>query len=135
MFEHWYKEVNNQGLYYKSILTVNSILGVPSPITVEKFLKKNCKYNQYEVLSKSSWETFKKFSKLYEPQGLLGICYVTIFGRVVYKKSSRFLEQISGSFWYFFTKSFLVARPFRFLAINIKSLIMITLEAKLKVPI
>ena len=93
MFEHWYKEVNNQGLYYKSILTVNSILGVPSPITVEKFLKKNCKYNQYDVLqvlSKSSWETFKKFSKLYEPQGLLGICYVTIFGRVVYKKSMIF---------------------------------------------
>ena len=42
------------------------------------------------------------------------------------------------SFWYFFMKSFLVARSYRVLVINIKSLIMgalVTLETRLKVPI
>ena len=61
------------------------------------------------MLPKSSWTTFKS---VFDTLFALGACHVAIIGGIVYKKIIIFgvFENISASFWYFFVKSFLVAR-------------------------
>ena len=59
------------------------------PLFIEKLVK-NGKCYQYEfwqVLSKSSWTTFKT---IFETLSAVGACHVTIIGGVVYKKSMIF---------------------------------------------
>ena len=64
--------------------------GNTTTLTIEKFVKKDGKYNQYDflqVLSKSSWATF---TTIFATLSALEVCHVTINGGMVYKKSMVF---------------------------------------------
>ena len=66
-------------------------------------------------------------------------CQETIIGRVVYKKSTIFevFWEYLSELWYFFVKSFLVARFYLVIVINIKILIigaLVTLGTRIKSP-
>ena len=82
-------------------------------------------------------QLLKQFSKLYK---LWGPATWPSWERWYTRNPqfSRFFENISVSFWYFFLKYFLVARSYLVVEINIKILIigsMVNLERRLKVPI
>ena len=118
---------------------VNSIWGiVPGPPNRNKIREKRqmqsiCFFTSVTKILSDNFQN--NFRNLISSGGLLrDIIWV------VYKNPwlSRFFKNISASFWYFFVKSFLVARSYPFLVININILIigaLGTLETRLKVPI
>ena len=102
-------------------------------------MKKNGKCNQYDflqLLSKFSWATFKKFSKLYQPWGLSrDHCWK---GGLEEIHDFRDFWNISQRVFGFFMKSFLVIRSYQVLVVNIKSLDMgslVIMGTRLKVLI
>ena len=110
---------------YCCLLTVNSIWGngTTPPLTEKKFVKKNGKYNQdnfLKVSSKSSWTAFKT---IFETLSALGpVTWPLLEGWYTWKsRFSRFFENISATFWYFFIKSLFASRFYWVLEINIKS--------------
>ena len=107
--------------------------GVTIPFIVDKFMKKL----QMQSKCYETGKLLKQFSKLLSA---LGGCHVTIIGGVVYMKSMIFegFWKYLNDFWYFFTKSFFIARSYPVLVINIKSLIicvLCTVKTRLKVLI
>ena len=100
--------------------------GGGKPLIEKQFVKKR-KCNQYNFCKchqNPLRQLLKQFSKLYQHGGPV---------------TWPFLEEwYKGGFWYFIINSFSVARSYRFLRINIKSLIVsaqVTMEMRFKVLI
>ena len=102
------------------------------------FLKKISKLYAYDSLTlyiKLHWLTFENIQGSGGPIELSGDLFLTRSKR---KLVFVFLEYISGSFQYFFMKSFMAARFYRVLAADIKSLIIsaiVILQTRQKVLI
>ena len=90
---------------YLRTLMANSIRGVvPSPPNGRKMCIKNAKYNSYDflqVLSKSSWTTFKT---IFETLSALELCHVTIIVGAVYTVTFTIIKKWILSTILFFKK-------------------------------